>query len=550
MPGEGMTRRTVLATGALGALATLSAPGTLVNAAESRSDTMHPVVATTAGRVRGQMENGIATFRGIPYAEPPTGTLRFRPPARRQPWDGVRDATRFGLVAPQSTFPFWLTDIVAPKIPQGEDCLNLNVWSPALGRDAKLPVLVWIHGGGFLMGSGADQIYDGAKFARDDVVCVTLNYRLDALGLLYVGSEGAGNFALLDQIAALTWVRENIAAFGGDPDKVTICGESAGGWSVGNILGAPSSRGLFRRAVSMSGAAHHSMPLKRAEWRAETICARLGVSRTDLEGLQALPTQKILEAGMIAQGGNPFGGDTEHFGGPLLSWLAFMPVRETEELPRRAFDAVADGAIADVDLMVGHTLNEGRLFMLERPTVEYVEGFGNDAMVAGAFGQVFGADAGAALATFKANRPGAGPFELISALMSDLHFRMPAMRLADAQSHHNPNTYFYRFSWPAKGYDGVLGPTHAVELPFMWDTLDDELSRLMTGPNPPQKLARDMHAAWVAFAKTGNPNHADIEHWPRHDRTTRPVMDFDTRTGLIANPASDEAALWDGAPYL
>lgn len=511
---------------------------------------MDPVVMSTAGQVRGRVESGIATFRGIPYAEPPTGSLRFRPPARRRPWDGVRDATNWGLVAPQSTFPFWLTDIVAPKIPQGEDCLNLNVWSPALGKDAKLPVLVWIHGGGFLMGSGADAIYDGAKFARDDVVCVTLNYRLDALGLLYVGSEGAGNFALLDQIAALKWVHENIAAFGGDPDKVTICGESAGGWSVGNILGAPSARGLYRRAISMSGAAHHSMPLKRAEWRAETICARLGVSRTDLEGLQSLPTQKILEAAMIAQGGNPFGGDTEHSGDTLLSWLAFMPVRETEELPRRAFDAVADGAIADVDLMVGHTLNEGRLFLLEKPTVEYVEGFGSDELVRGAFQQVFGSNADGALAKFKANRPGAGHFELVSSLLGDLHFRLPAMRLADAQSRHNANTYFYRFSWSAKGYDGVLGPTHAVELPFMWDTLDIDLCELMTGPDAPQSLARDMHGAWVSFVKSGDPNHAGIEHWPKHNAVSRPVMDFDTKTRLIGNPASDEAALWDRATYL
>lgn len=542
---DSLTSRRLMA-GALGAAALA---GVSAKPASGRTSAMNPVVTTAAGQIRGVSENGVAIFRGVPYAEAPEGALRFRPPARRQAWHGVLDATRYGPVSPQNRFPIWQTEIFSPKTPMSEDCLNLNVWSPALDPAAKLPVFVWIHGGGFMTGSGGDTIYDGRGFARDGVVCVTLNYRLGVFGFLYAGDEGAGNFALLDQIAALTWVRENIVAFGGDPDNVTVGGESAGGWSVGSLLGAPAARGLFRRAISMSGAAHHNMSVRRAEYRADAICGQLGIARTDLAALQAVPTPQMLLASMAALGDSPLGADPEHHGDALVSWLPFMPVAGTEELPVRAVDAVARGDAAGVDLLVGHTLNEGRLFLLETPTQAFADGFGDAAMVAGAFATAFGDGGEAALATYRANRPGASPFDLASALMSDIHFRLPAMRLADAQARHNPKTYVYRFSWPSNAFGGVLGPSHAVDVPFVWDSLGDDISLQITGPNPPQALADQMHRAWVAFIKTGDPNHAGLPAWPRHD-AARPVMDFGLPTRLLGDPAGDEAALFAGAAYL
>jgi para-nitrobenzyl esterase len=543
-----LSRRTLLATGAAGVAASLSAPA--MGAAGAGRKIMDPIVTTKAGDVRGRLEDGIAIFRGIPFAEAPVGALRFRPPARRRRWDGVRDATVFGPVSPQNRFPIWQTELFAPVTPPGDDCLNLNVWTPAPGADAKLPVFVWIHGGGFMNGSGGDTIYDGRTFARDGVVCVTINYRLDVLGFLYAGDAGAGNFAILDQVEALTWVRENIAAFGGDPDRVTIGGESAGGWSVGTLLGVPAARGLYRRAISMSGAAHHSTSVQRAQFRADAICGQLGLARTDLAALQAVPPERMLQAGMAALGNSPLAADPEHFGDVLTSWLPFMPVAGTDVLPRRAVDSVAAGEVAGVDLLVGTVLNEGRLFLLQTPTPAFAQAFGNDAMVAGAFASVFGDGAPAALAVYKANRPGASPFDLASALMSDLHFRLPAMRLADAQARHNSNTWSYRFSWPSNAFDGALGASHAVDVPFVWNSLGDRISKQIIGEGAPQRLADQMHAAWIAFIKTGDPNHAKLPNWPRHDPARRPVMDFGAETRLLADPGADEAALWAGATFL
>jgi para-nitrobenzyl esterase len=510
---------------------------------------MDPIVTTASGQVRGESGNGVFAFRGIPYAAAPIGKHRFRPPAPPERWDGVRDAVTFGLAPPQSDFPLWVATIAASTVPKGEDCLNLNVWTPELGKDAALPVLVWIHGGGFLMGSGADSVYDGSAFARDGVVTVTLNYRLDALGFLCVGDEGAGAFGILDQIAALAWVQENIAAFGGDPGKVTIAGESAGAWSVSSLLAAPKARGLFRRACSMSGAAHHHVPLDRAAWRAEQICQGLGVRRNDLEALQALPTDRILQASMNAMSGDPFAADPEHHGpDPIRSWLNSAPVVGGDVLPERAIDAVAGGSAAGVDLLVGHTLDEGRLFLLQEPTRAFVDGFGDDAMVSYAFAGSFGANAEAALARYGANRPGATRFDLVSALLSDLHFRLPAIRLADAQSRYG-KVYFYRFSWPSPLGDGAVGSTHAIELPFMFDTRESPMSQLINGPSAPADLAHDMHKAWVSFIKAGDPSHASLPSWPRHD-ASRPVMDFGVERRLLISPAADEAALWDDVAFL
>ena len=225
---------------------------------------MEAIAKTASGAVRGtELGSGVVGFLGLPYAAAPVGALRFRPPQRPAAWDGIREADRFGAVVPQTRSPGVFDELFGPTHPAGADCLNLNVWTPDPGA-AGLPVLVWIHGGAFVIGSGSDSLYDGATFARDGVVTVTVNYRLGAAGFHHTGRDGSGAFGILDQIAALEWVQENIASFGGDPGRVTIAGESAGGMSVATLLAAPGAQGLFRRAIPQSGAAHHGLPAATA----------------------------------------------------------------------------------------------------------------------------------------------------------------------------------------------------------------------------------------------------------------------------------------------
>ena len=257
------------------------------------SQNMNPIAQTTRGAVRGTQENRISVFRGIPYAEPPVGKLRFRPPVLRQGWDGVRNAMRFGEIVPQTDeSPF--DRMLLPEAPQGDDCLNLNVWTPDPGQ-AALPVLVWIHGGTFKWGAGSSPLFDGATFAGNGVVTVTLNYRLGASGFLYVGDRpGSGNFGILDQIAALQWVQDNIAAFGGDPARVTVAGESAGAFSIGQLLAAPPARGLFMRAILQSGGTQTHIGTKAASLIAADVLGRLGVR--DDDGIDEITTTRLLEA--------------------------------------------------------------------------------------------------------------------------------------------------------------------------------------------------------------------------------------------------------------
>src|SRR5262245_45730118 len=262
----------------------------------SPAATAPSIVQTAQGAVRGLWEDQVAVFRGIPYAEPPVGTLRFRPPVRRGRWDGVRDASHFGHIAPQTDESALDAASLPRGVPTGDDCLNLNVWTPTLGT-ASLPVLVWIHGGSFMWGSGSVPSYDGSAFARNGIVVVTINYRLNAAGFLYVdGRPGAGGFGLLDQMLALQWVQENIRSFGGDPNRVTIAGESAGGFSVGHLCAAPAARGLFHRAISQSGGAQLHLDVASARVIGDETLRLLGVRADDDDAIAAIPSDRLLAA--------------------------------------------------------------------------------------------------------------------------------------------------------------------------------------------------------------------------------------------------------------
>ena len=427
-----------------------------------------PVVQTTSGAVQGTFENGTAVFRGIPYAEPPVGKLRFRPPAPRQRWDGVFDASRFGHIAPQTYQPLEDRFLGGHNAPQGDDCddcLNLNVWTPQPG-DAMLPVFMWIHGGGLVTGAGSDLIYDGTTFAREGVVTVTINYRLDAPGYLYVGDRrGSGNFGLLDQIAALTWVQENVARFGGDPSQVTVGGESAGAHSIGGLLAAPSARGLFRRAILQSGAASSHQPVEAAAVIGSEILRRVGVRPGDDDALAGLTSAELLAAKqavnpqvlpLLRARGVPLNIFHAGWGSPTLMTSG------TDVLPT-GIDAIRRGAPRDVDVLIGSNADECSWL---RPALQEP----HDA--ADTIFSAIGGSGASVLDVYRRNRPGLPQSQADRCVLDDMVFRLPAIRLAEAAALHNPRTYMFRFAWGSPPLEGKFGAGHAFELPFMWDVLD------------------------------------------------------------------------------
>jgi len=504
-------------------------------------NSMSPVVSTTNGRVRGAWEKGIAVFRGVRYAAAPVGPLRFRPPAPPERWDGVRDATNFGPVSPQPKAPGAFAEIFSSTLPQGDDCLNLNIWTPDPGA-ANLPVMVWIHGGGFMIGSGADSYYDGRSFARDGVVCVTINYRLGILGFLHVDGEGAGAYGMLDQIAALRWVQENIASFGGDPGKVTIAGESAGGMAVGLLLTAPGARGLFRRAILQSGAAHHGLLVDSEQRVTRGFCKVAGVAPDDADALRQIPTERLVELQASFFNEVVATPDVGLWGAEVVvTGMPFQPEIGGDFIGRRSIEAVADGVASDIDLLIAHTREEFRLLLGADPspliTMEVVKGV-YEASFPGRGAEVFG--------IYAAGRPGADPIEMYAALETDRMFRVPAVRLAEAQSRYNPATYFCRLSWRSPVFDGRVGAGHAIDLPFMWDNLENKQAAALVGSNPPVHIAEEMHRSWVSFISSGNPNNPKVPAWPSYNTESKAIMDFGDSPRVLNAPEFNEVALWDG----
>jgi carboxylesterase type B len=487
---------------------------------------MEPIVATSYGKVRGSVEEGVARFLGIPFAAAPFGPNRFRRPVAPDPWDGVRDALTYGPTAPKPSYkPTFAALLSDPTIP-GEECLNLNVWTPDAGGSG-LPVLVWIHGGAFRNGSGAVANYAGTKFARDGVVCVTINYRLGVEGFLHL--PGApGNRGLLDQIAALEWVRDNIAAFGGDPGNVTVFGESAGAMSVNTLLSL--DLGLFRRAITQSGAGQVVQTADDALLVTAELAGRLGVEPT-AEAFAALaPTTIIPEQAALADevAANP---DPARWGRSTIAsgGLPYVPVLDGELLTRRPVDAIADGAGREVPLLAGTTTEEYRFFLVPTGIASMITAEGLGGVLAKR-----GMDPGLAR-TYQANRPDATPGDVLCAIITDSFFRIPTCRVAEGRK--DTTTFMYEFAWRSPVQD--LGACHALEIGFVFDTLGADGSPL-TGPNPPRELSTRMHRAWVDFAKSGDPG------WGPYDMDTRPVMVFDgDGARIVRDPRADERRLWD-----
>jgi para-nitrobenzyl esterase len=491
---------------------------------------MDTVVKTRSGLVRGERVEGVASFKGIPYAAPPVGAQRFRPPGRAVAWDGVRDGLDYGPTVPKPPYAPPFDRLLPEPARPGEECLNLNIWTPDPG-DGGLPVMVWIHGGAFRNGTGMIPTYDGTHFARDGVVCVTLNYRLGIEGFLYLG-PGTANLGLLDQIAALTWVQENIAAFGGDPDNVTVFGESAGAMSVTTLLAMRQTQGLFRRLIAQSGAGHHALSLETARLVGEYLAAKLGIAATP-EAFASQPAERLIQAQVELAGEVATRPDPRRWHEISVNLMPHEPVIDGETLPALPIELIARGAGAGVEVMVGTNTDEYHFFLVPPGVIDTL---GESALLR--LSKAYGLPLEDLLATYRDLHPAANPGELFAAVVTAWFFRIPAIRLAEARVAHGYRAYMYEFAWRSPQLDGRLGACHALELAFVFDNLHQNANKAMVGPAGPQALADAMHAAWVAFATGGDPG------WPSYDLTGRATMRFDVASEVVDDPHALERRFW------
>lgn len=495
---------------------------------------MNSVVKTRYGDVRGSVANGVNTFKGIPYAAPPFGANRLRPPQPVTPWSGARDALTYGPKAPQLPYPPPF-DVLLPELSvAGEDCLNLNIWSRDLGP-ATQPVMVWIPGGAFEHGTGAMSWYDGSRFARDGIVCVSINYRVGADGFLCL-DNGNANRGLLDQVAALRWVQENIAAFGGDPNNVTVFGQSAGAMSIGSLLSMPRAEGLFRRAILQSGAAHPVMSAATARRVGQHLAEKLGVALTR-EAIANVPVDRTLQVQAELMADLLAHPDSQRWGEEVvLSLMLWQPVIDGDVIPERPIDRIIAGASAGIDLLVGSTTDEWRFFSVPNGMIGHIT---EDVLAKAVAAYGFPVDA--TLGIYRSAHPNASAGDLLAAIQGDWYIRMPVLRLADAHAKNakTSSTYMYEFAWRSPQFNGLLGAGHGGEIPFVFDTLDKGTEPL-GGTTPPQQLADIMHAAWVAFAANGDCG------WPKYDLGRRRTMRFDTTSAVVDDPRSAERQLWEG----
>lgn len=488
--------------------------------------TTDPVrVATTSGPVVGAVDsNGIVSFRGVPYAAAPVGPRRFQPPQPPQPWSDLRSAVAYGPTAPQDIPDTPVAALLPHVVEPGDDYLNLNVWTPAV--DGSRPVMVFVHGGAFVHGSGSIPVYDGARFAGDGIVLVTVNYRLGADGFVWFG-DGVPNLGLLDQVAALRWVRDNIGAFGGDPANVTVFGESAGAMSLCTLLAMPAAGGLFRRVIAQSGAARCVIGSEAASVVGRRLAQVLGVEPTR-EAIGRAPMPLLLQAQHqvareVAENPDP---SVWHEVGANL--MPFEPVVDGTVLPRHPTDAIRDGAGAGVDLLVGTNSDEAHLFFV--PTG--VAAAADDATLR-RYAAVRHYPQ-RVVDTYRATRPDTSSGELLSALMTDGYYRLPALELAADHA----GTFVYEFAWRSPAYGGAIGSCHTLELPFVFDRLDDPGYASLLGPDAPQSAADAVHRAWVDFATTGDPG------WRAWATATPYSMRFDTDSAVTCEARAAELGAW------
>ena len=506
-----------------------------------RAAEISPIIETASGKVRGFNVGKVKAFRGIPYGASTAGAGRFQPPAQAMPWAGVRDALELGLRAPQ------LPASLVPEMgvmdrtePMGEDCLMLNVWSQGLRDGRKRPVMVWLHGGGFTNGSAGFYCYDGANLAaKHDVVVVGVNHRLNIFGFLHLADVGGAKYAhatnagMLDCVQALQWVRENIEAFGGDPANVTVFGQSGGGSKVSTLLGMPAAKGLFHRAIAMSGSQVTSVPREQATETTRAVMKMLNITRA--EDLEKVPMQTLLDLTAGGTGGGQ--------GNPNLR---LTPTMDGTTIPAHIFDPVATAISIDVPLMIGSTETE-----VTWNTRQQYDPLDDAELGARVKQTARTTDAGAAaiVAAYRKNRPRASNLDLYLIFASDVsNFRTGTDTEAERKAAQGKgNVYKYYFQWYSPVRDGRLRSMHTMDIPFVFENTD--VARALLGDGKEKyALADRMSAAWVQFARTGNPSHKGLPQWTPFENTKRSTMILNNECRLEQNPFHEERAAVAAAP--
>jgi para-nitrobenzyl esterase len=489
------------------------------------------IVETGAGRVRGLLVDGVQTFKAIPYGASTTGARRFLPPVKVAPWTGVRNAFAIGPRSPQvpaAFVPEWQP--LTGTEPMSEDCLHLNVWTPAAARGTR-PVMVWLHGGGYTGGSPAALPYDGANLARrHDVVVVSITHRLNVFGFIYLAELGGERFAdasnagQKDIIAGLEWVRDNIERFGGDPGRVTIFGQSGGAGKVSTLLGMPAARGLFHRAIAQSGSAVTGMPSGTATQNAEALMSRLGLKPSQTGELQQLPVEQVLAAMQAPGGGRGF---------------ATSPVVDGTSLPHDVFNPAATPLSAAIPLLIGSTETE----VTWSVNADYTPPADSAALRARIVRSLRVDDARARtlVDTYRERRPRASLLDLALIMETDASgFRTGVDLEAERKSAAGPApVYMYRFQWYSPVSGGRLRAMHCMDIPFAFDNVDNSQAIVGSGADR-QPLADRMSRAWVTFARGGDPNHAGLPRWEPFTAERRATMMLDRECRLAHDPYRDE----------
>ena len=495
---------------------------------------------TKAGKIQGIKDEGIEIFKGIPYTERIVGDFRFKPPVPAKRFPGVFLATEFGPICPQIISP----KLISPPNPQSEpDCLNLNIWTPATDRD-KRPVMVWIHGGG--LRSHEARPYDGTHIVkRGNVVFVSFNYRLNALGFSFIPGIVTAPLGLLDQITALKWVRDNIENFGGDPNNITIFGESAGGWSVSTLLAMPEAKGLFHRAIAQSGGCNVAgFSASEGEDISERVFLELGIQKGDIEALRKISAYELVTA------------DSKVWEEKLKEkhWpLTTPPYIDGKYIPEHPLELIRKGAAAEVDLLVGTNLNESTS-MKPDDSNNFKEVSENGMhnwikLVMKTLGQNEN-KAEILINAYRETRKHEGFLsaqKVLDAFLTDFEFHISAIRTAEAQSLQNPNTYMYLFTWPSPFMDGKFGAFHTCEIPFVFGILDHpDWSIFSDTSEEAKKHSEKIMDSWIAFARTGSPSHSGIPEWPKYNIKKRSTMMLGKEIKAVDDPYGKERMAWNG----
>lgn len=488
------------------------------------------------GKIQGYDGDGIKIFKGIPYAEPPIGDLRLNIPKPKGPWEGVLNATKYKPIVPQ---PPPTTNFFPPLPQSEEECLTLNIWTPNCDN-MRRPVLFWIHGGSHIYGSG--RILNGRSISRvGQAVLVTINYRLGPLGYLYM-PEAPSNIGQLDQIIALEWVHDNIESFGGDPDNITIFGESAGATSVCALMAMPRAKGLFKRAISQSSALQpNAFELSVRKATAKMILDELNIENNDLDGYRKLFVEDIMKAFMKAQQKAELN---------RLS-LEFRPFVDNDSLPLHPVKAIQEGYAKDIDLIIGTNLEEWRFWRVFEPEFENYEEsrikkrITNSLKLNGEDEKMLETIIKVYQESGKINNLDMNLHDIHDAYMTDLIFRAPSIKFAEAQSKHQKNTYMYLFNWKSPFQGGRYGAMHGMEIAFVFGGFWEDF--FWTFPKKTAEtevLSKNMMKYWVGFAKYGNPNFKDALKWPSYDAHQRKTIVFDKKIEIVEDPLKLEREMW------